>query len=111
VAPELYGFATLGSIVLLFVAGIETNIETFLRYSGAGFAVGLGGVIVSFAGGDLLGIWVGPGLFGTTFGWLDRVPLMMGVVCTATSVGISARILSDRQKLDSPVGTTILSAR
>ncbi|MFH1708783.1 MAG: cation:proton antiporter [Planctomycetota bacterium] len=110
VSNELYGFATLGSIVLLFVAGIETNIETFLRYSGAGFAVGVGGVVVSFIGGDLLAVWAGPTLFGGEFAWYQPLPLFMGVLCTATSVGISARILSDRQKMDSPVGTTILSA-
>ncbi|MCK4514539.1 MAG: cation:proton antiporter, partial [Spirochaetaceae bacterium] len=53
VGPELYGFAVFASIVLLFIAGLETDLPTFLRFSGVGTAVGLGGVVVSFSLGTL----------------------------------------------------------
>jgi Kef-type K+ transport system membrane component KefB len=48
VSPELYGIATIASIVLLFLAGLETDISMFLRYSVAGTIVGIGGVVGSF---------------------------------------------------------------
>ncbi|MCL1930442.1 MAG: cation:proton antiporter, partial [Treponema sp.] len=44
VSTELYAFATVASIVLLFVAGLETNIRLFLRYSLMGGVISLGGV-------------------------------------------------------------------
>src|SRR5690554_7969827 len=48
VSPELYGIATIGSILLLFSSGLETDLPTFLRFSGKASVVGLGGVIISF---------------------------------------------------------------
>ena len=47
VSVELYGFCAVASIVLLFMVGLETDLGMFLRYSVAGSAVGLGGVIAS----------------------------------------------------------------
>lgn len=49
VSPELYGFAVVASIVLLFFAGLETDLPTFLRFSMKGSLVGFGGVVVSFS--------------------------------------------------------------
>jgi len=46
ISPELYGIATIASIILLFNAGLETDIELFLSYSVAGSIVGIGGIIV-----------------------------------------------------------------
>lgn len=104
VSPELYGFATVASILLLFVAGLETDLSLFLRYSVAGLIVGLGGVIASFGLGVLSAVW----LMGRAPG--DPMSLFMGILSTATSVGITARILSDKKKMDSPEGVTILAA-
>ncbi|HSV57157.1 MAG TPA: cation:proton antiporter, partial [Magnetospirillaceae bacterium] len=104
VSPELYGIATIASILLLFVAGLETDLRLFLKYSVAGAVIGLGGAAVSFAAGGALGAL----LFSTTI--LDPRALFLGVLSTATSVGITARILSDRRKMDSPEGVTILAA-
>ena len=36
--------------------------------------------------------------------------MFLGILCTATSVGITARILSEEKSMDSPEGTTILAA-
>lgn len=104
VSPELYGFATVASIILLFVAGLETDLKLFLRYSVAGLIVGIGGVIASFALGDLCAVL----LMGASPG--DPVALFMGILSTATSVGITARILSDQKKMETPEGVTILAA-
>ena len=107
VSPELYGVATIASLILLFVSGLETDLRQFLRYSVAGTVVGLGGVIVSFAIGNFTGmIWGGPEI--TSF--MTPTNLFLGILCTATSVGITARILSEKNKMDSPEGVTILAA-
>ncbi len=104
VSPELYSFATVASIILLFASGLETDIGLFLRYSVAGGIVGLGGVAFSFILGDMVGMF----LLHTNF--MDPTALFLGILSTATSVGITARILSDQKKMDSPEGVTILAA-
>ncbi|MDR0878863.1 MAG: cation:proton antiporter, partial [Treponema sp.] len=106
VGPELYGFATVASIILLFASGLETDLGLFLKYSVAGGVIGLGGVIFSFAAGELAGVLFWPGVSG----FMDPKCLFLGVLSTATSVGITARILSDQKKMDSPEGVTILAA-
>jgi len=110
VTPELYAFGAVAAIILLFDVGLETDLKLLIRYSAAGSMVGAGGVIVSFTvGAGLTALLSGP-IFGASFAFLDPVCLFMGVVSTATSVGITARILSEKRKLDSPEGVTILSA-
>ena len=104
ISPELYGIATIASIILLFESGLETDLSLFLKYSVAGGVVGIGGVIAAFAAGDFLGM----ALFGG--GFMAPSNLFLGIMSTATSVGITARILSDRKKMDSPEGVTILAA-
>ena len=105
VSPELRAIATFASIILLFLSGLETDLSTFLRYSVAGTIVGIGGVVFSF----LLGAGCALG-FGLADHWMDPTALFLGAIATATSVGISARILSERRKMDSPEGVTILAA-
>ncbi len=102
--PMLYGIATLGSIVLLFMSGLETDLRMFFRYSVVGSVVGIGGVIISFAFG------VAVGMFAMDIPAMDPRCLFLGILCTATSVGITARILSERKCIDSPEGVTILAA-
>ncbi len=117
-SPALYGIATLASIILLFLSGLETNLKMFLRYSFVGTLVGIGGVVGSFILGDLCAIYFLPEFFDK-FKYLsdlqlaqamtDPAALYMGIMSTATSVGITARILSERKKLDSEEGTTIMA--
>lgn len=104
VTPQLYGFAMVASIVLLFNSGLETDLGLFIRYSLHGGIIGLSGVVFSFffgAGTCML-------VLGTHF--LDERCLFFGIMSTATSVGITARILSDKKKMDSPEGVTTLAA-
>jgi len=110
VSYELYSFATVASIVLLFLIGLETDLNTFLRYSLAGSVIGIGGIAASFVLGDLAAVWFSSSVFGIRYGFADPIPLFFGVIATATSVGLSATILTEKQKLDSPEGVTILSA-
>jgi len=106
VSYELYGFATVASIVLLFLIGLETDINTFLRFSVAGSLIGTGGLVASF-------IWEtwsrsgSPGLpLEPPYGLFRPHPPLPGGLSTATSVGISATILSEKRKIDSPEGVT-----
>ena len=110
ISPELYGLSSIAAIVLLFNVGLETDLKLMLRYSLAGGLVGLGGMIASFFLGAACVMFFSEMLFGRPLGLLAPQCLFLGAITTATSVGITARILSDRQKLDSPEGVTILSA-
>ena len=97
--------AEVGAIVLLFIAGLETDLRQFLRYSGPASLVALGGVVLPFALGS--GATV---LFGYADGFGDISALFMGAVCTATSSGITVRVLGDLRRLDTPEGVTTLAA-
>lgn len=117
-SPALYGIATLASVILLFLSGLETNLKMFLKYSIVGSMVGIGGVLVSFLLGDLCAVYLLPEFF-EHFAFLKglplaeamtkEAPLYMGIMSTATSVGITARILSEKKKMDSEEGTTIMA--
>ncbi|MEO0141577.1 MAG: cation:proton antiporter [candidate division WOR-3 bacterium] len=105
VSSELYSFAQIAVILLLFMAGLETDLKLFLRYAFPAFVVGLGGVIFSFAFGQVTTVWMG---FADSY--MHPSALFMGAILTATSVGITARILSEMRKLNTPEGITILGA-
>ncbi|MFP4522295.1 MAG: cation:proton antiporter [Fibrobacterota bacterium] len=105
VSTELYGITVIASIILLFLAGLETDIKSFIRYSVKGTIIGIGGLIFSFAAGA-----AAPVITGWSQSFFSPLSLFLGTLSTATSVGITARILSRKQKLDSPEGVTIMSA-
>ncbi len=104
VSTELWAVAQIGAVILLFFAGLETDFNLFFRYSGPAFATAMGGVILPFLFGDF-----GTVAFGLAKGPFDPVALFMGAIMTATSVGITARVLGDIRKLDTPEGVTILA--
>lgn len=104
VSAELWSVAQIGAVVLLFYAGLETDFDLFFRYSGPAFVTAMGGVVFPFILGDVATVW-----FGLASSYLDPVALFMGAIMTATSVGITARVLGDIRKLDTPEGVTILA--
>ena len=107
VAPELFFFAQIAAVILLFEAGLETDRQQFIRYARPATVVALGGVVVPFVLGFLATIWLGFASFDST---QDLLPaLFVGAIMTATSVGITARVLSDIGKLDTPEGVTVLA--
>ena len=117
-SPALYGIATLASIILLFLSGLETNLKMFFKYSFVGSMVGVGGVVVSFLLGDLCAVYLLPQFFDSfknlatmplSQAMTQAAPLYMGIMSTATSVGITARILSEKKKMDSEEGVTIMA--
>lgn len=110
VSPELYAFAQIASIILLFASGLETDLSLFIKYSVSGGIIGIGGVLISFFFGALCAMFILPVLGIECSGLFDVKCLFLGIMSTATSVGITARILSDKKKMDSPEGVTILAA-
>ncbi|HIE11743.1 MAG TPA: cation:proton antiporter [Kiritimatiellae bacterium] len=76
-----------------------------MRYSVSGLAVGVGGIVAAFAIGDVAAV-----LLGIADSFLSPSALFLGTVATATSVGLTARLLSERKKMGSPEGVTILAA-
>lgn len=93
--------AQIAVITLLFVAGVETDVRSFLRRGATGGAVAVGGVILPFVFGYLIIWWLYPLIGMTGF-------LFMGAVLTATSIGVTVRILMDMGRLQTREGTTIL---
>ena len=98
----------LGVIVLMFSAGMGTDIQE-LKHSGkSGFLVALLGVIVPLILGTGLAMFAGrTGMIETT-GFLEDV--FIGTILTATSVSITVETLKELGKLDTKVGNTILAA-
>jgi len=93
---------------LLFEAGLETNRAQFIKYVRPASVIAIGGVLLPFA----LGI-AGTLMFG--FADTDSIrgflpALFVGTAMTATSVGITARVLADINKLHVPEGVTVLGA-
>jgi Kef-type K+ transport system membrane component KefB/mannitol/fructose-specific phosphotransferase system IIA component (Ntr-type) len=110
ISPELYAFGAIAAIILLFDAGLETDLKMLMRYSLAGTLVGIGGIAVAFASGAWITAVMSPYIIGEQIPFSHPICLFMGVISTATSVGITARILSEKRQLDSPEGVTIISA-
>lgn len=107
VEPQLFFVAQMAAIVLLFEAGLETNREQFMRYVKPATAVAAGGVILPFVMGFAATVMLG---FADMDSIQGMIPAMfVGAIMTATSVGITARVLADIRRLDSPEGVTVLA--
>ena len=109
-SPELSALGAVAAVVLLFTVGLETDLKLLLRYSLAGGLVGLGGMVVSFFLGAATVTVFSEMVFGRSLGLFAPECLLLGTITTATSVGITARVLAEQRQLDSPEGVTILSA-
>jgi Kef-type K+ transport system membrane component KefB len=79
------------------VQGLETDFSLFLRFGLPAFVVAMGGVIFPFFFGVFLTI-----AFGYANSVMHPSALFMGAVMTATSVGITARVLSELGRLGTP---------
>ena len=105
VSEGMWAIAQVGSIVLLFSAGIETDLRQFLRYARPASIVAVGGVFFPFVFGAALTV-----AFGYADDMTDARALFIGAVLTATSIGITVRVLGDLRRLATPEGVTILGA-
>ena len=107
VEPQLFFVAQLAAVVLLFEAGLETDRDQFMKYVRPATAVAAGGVLLPFGMGFAATVLLG---FADMDSIQGMVPaLFVGAIMTATSVGITARVLADIRRLDSPEGVTVLA--
>ncbi len=93
--------AELGVVVLMFMAGLETDLREMRKVGVAAFVGASGGVLLPLVAG--LGI-------SMAFGYGFYESLFIGTVLTATSVSISAQTLLELGQLRSKAGLTILGA-
>ncbi|MNO16246.1 High-affinity Na(+)/H(+) antiporter NhaS3 [compost metagenome] len=91
----------IGVILLMFLAGLETDVDEFKRTGKASTYVGLAGIALPFGFGYLAAILLGMPLFEAIF---------LGLLLSATSVSISVQALKEMGRLKSREGTTILGA-
>ncbi|MBS4202110.1 cation:proton antiporter [Bacillus sp. FJAT-49732] len=97
----LQALSQIGVILLMFIAGLETDIDEFKRTGKAATFVGFGGIIAPLALGYAAGFALGLDVFESLF---------LGLLLSATSVSISVQALKEMNKLKSREGTTILGA-
>ncbi|MDC3957986.1 cation:proton antiporter [Polyangium jinanense] len=93
----------LGVLVLLFEVGLESTVAQMLEVGVTSFFVATLGVVAPFALGWLFGAWILPGAS-------PYVHAFLGATLTATSVGITARVLQDLKESQSPEARIILGA-
>ncbi|MBI2152211.1 MAG: cation:proton antiporter [Candidatus Rokubacteria bacterium] len=93
--------AEIGVIILLFEIGLESDLSELLRAGLQSTVVALGGIACPFALGYALAVfWGKPAL----------VAVFIGATLTATSVGITARVLSDLGRLQDAAARVVLGA-
>lgn len=101
--PGLDLLAEIGVVLLLFEVGLESRLEDMRRVGLSAVLVAVVGVVAPFALG-----WIASSLL------LPQAPshvhMFVGAVLCATSVGITARVFQDLNRIDSPEARIILGA-
>ncbi|HET9424041.1 MAG TPA: cation:proton antiporter [Gemmatimonadaceae bacterium] len=97
----IHAMSEVGVIVLLFATGLHTNVSSLLKAGPAATAVAIAGVVLPFASGYFIAVGLGA---------TSTQALVAGAAMCATSVGISARVLSDLRQLDTREGQVVLGA-
>ena len=100
-SDTLVTFAEVGAIVLLFYIGLEADMAMLRKYLVPSFMAGVLGALLPLV----------LGYYGSIYlGFRPDEALFMGTVLTATSIGITARMLSELDHLKTKEGMTILGA-
>ena len=100
--------AEIGVVLLMFSAGLETNLKELMKTGPVALLIACSGVFVPLLGGSLLYM----GFYGYAPWGSEEFykAVFTGVIMTATSVSITVQSLKEMGKLQGKVGTTILSA-
>ena len=108
----IYQVSEIGVIVLMFCAGLETDVDELKKSGKASFVIALLGVIVPLLGGFAVAAYFNrPGMLEPAADVsviLQNV--FIGVILTATSVSISVETLKEMGKLNTKAGNAILGA-
>lgn len=97
----LHALAELGVVLLLFEVGLESDVHDLLRAGVQSTLVALIGVAAPFIAGFALMYWLGQPML---------VAVFVGAALTATSVGITARVLADLGRLQDAAAKIVLGA-
>ncbi len=100
-SEALHALAELGVLILLFEVGLESDLDELLKAGLQASLVAVVGVILPFAAGYAVMHW---------FGYPPLVAVFVGATFTATSVGITARVLADLGRLQDPAANVVLGA-
>src|SRR6185369_7650278 len=101
-AAILRDLSEVGVMLLMFVAGLETDLHEMRRVGRVAFWSAFGGVVLPLVGGAAVA-----SAFGFPLYWQG---IFIGTILTATSVSISAQTLLEIGALRSREGSTILGA-
>jgi Kef-type K+ transport system membrane component KefB len=93
--------AEIGVVLLLFEVGLETNLSDLARVGAPALLVALAGMVLPFGGGYAV---------ATALGQPSLTAIFVGAALTATSIGITARVLSELKVLATREGQIILGA-
>lgn len=93
--------AEVGVVILLFEIGLETELKRLIQVGPASSVTAIVGVVLPFLGGYFAGMWFNLGTMES---------IVAGAALTATSVGITARVLSDLGRLQDPESQIVLGA-
>ena len=104
----LLQMAEIGVVLLMFFAGLETNLKDLMKTGVKAFMIAIVGVLVPMVGGAILYfLYYGMSPIGSEKFFEG---IFIGVIMTATSVSITVATLQELGKLKETLGTTILSA-
>lgn len=102
----LSNLSEIGVIVLMFAAGLETDINELKRSGKASFIIALIGVLVPLAGGAAVAYFFND----STDSNVMLQNIFIGIILTATSVSITVETLKEMGKLSTRAGNAILGA-
>lgn len=102
-------FAKIGAILILFSAGLDTDLKQIKSVGFPAAVITVAGVLMPMGLGFLVATLCNGG-FGNLTHTTVLTNLFYGVILTATSVSISVQVLKEMGKLNSKVGTTIVAA-
>ena len=98
----LHVMAEIGVAILLFEIGLETDLREMFRVGSAALTVAVVGVVLPFGFGYLF--------WALYMGGASMVAIFVGATLTATSVGITARVLADIGKIHTAEARIIIGA-
>ncbi|MFL5403929.1 MAG: cation:proton antiporter [Gemmatimonadales bacterium] len=108
-AEIVHLLAQLGVVLLLFEIGLETDLREMFRVGTASLSVASVGVVLPFALGFVYWAWIPHAASGGSTD-LGTAAIFVGATLTATSVGITARVLSDLDRMSSQEARIIIGA-
>jgi Kef-type K+ transport system membrane component KefB len=108
-ADYIFFLAELGVVLLLFEIGLETDLKQMFRVGPASLSVASVGVALPFLFGYLYWMY-GPHLVVASSGSQAATAIFVGATLTATSVGITARVLSDLNAMSTKEARIIIGA-